>query len=303
MAGIGFFGRLKIGFGMARRSGRVLKAHPKLLVFPLIGGVAGIAFVATLFGGLFLTGSVFENPGPAVYVALFVAYLVETFIASFFTAGLVAATRTAFVGEEPSIRAALAAAWKRKRQLVAWSLVAATVGVLIRLIQSEESIGAQIIAGLFAVAWGLMTYFVVPVIVFRDPSLRGMFTESASTFKETWGESLGAMGAIDLVTLLLVALGVVLGIITLVVTASLGAVGLLATVLIGGTAVLTGLLVGKALSGVAKTALYVYATDGTAPEHFEDMDFSRLTGDDSSSSTSGLRDRIGGSSRGPGGRI
>jgi hypothetical protein len=32
-------------------------------------------------------------------------------------------------------------------------------------------------------------------------------------------------------------------------------------------------LLGKTLTGVAKTALYVYATEDTAPEYFEDMEF------------------------------
>jgi hypothetical protein len=59
----------------------------------------------------------------------------------------------------------------------------------------------------------------------------------------------------------------------------LGTVQLLATLLIGGTAVSLGLLVGKALSGIAKTALYVYATERTVPEDFDDMEFSRLGGD------------------------
>ncbi len=80
------------------------------------------------------------------------------------------------------------------------------------------------------------------------------------------------MGTIDVVSLLLALVGVGLGALTFVITAGLGPVRLLATVLIGGSAFLFGLLVGKALSGVAKTALYVYATESTAPEFFEDMD-------------------------------
>jgi hypothetical protein len=277
---------------MARRSGRVLRAHPKLFVFPLVGGLSGIAFVATLFGSLYLTGPLLEDPGPAVYAALFVAYLVETFIASFFTAALVVATRTVFDGGEPSVRGALAAAWQRKLPLLAWSIVAALVGVIIRLIESEENIAAQILAAVFAVAWSVMTYFVVPVIVFRDPSVREMFTESASTFKDTWGESIGAMGTIDVFSFLLALVGVGLGALTFVVTAGTG-IQLLATVLIGGSAFVFGLLVGKALSGVAKTALYVYATESTAPEFFEDMDFGDVGGD-SAASTPGLGGRFGG---------
>ena len=289
--------RLKIGFGMARRSGRVLRAYPKLFVFPLIGGLSGVAFIVTLFGSLYVTDSFLQEPGLAVYVALFVAYLVETFIASFFTAALVAATRTVFHGEEPSIRGALAAAWKRKLPLLAWSLIAAIVGVVIRVIESEDKIVAQIVAGVFAVAWSVMTYFVVPVIVFRDPSVTEMLKESASTFKDTWGESIGAMGTIDIVTTLLALIGVGLGALTFIVTAGMGTVQLLATVLIGGSTFIFGLLLGKALSGVAKTALFVYATESTAPEYFDDMDFSELGGDQSSS-TGRLGGRLGGSGGG-----
>ncbi|WP_136689595.1 DUF6159 family protein [Halorhabdus amylolytica] len=283
---MGVIKRLMIGFGMARRSVCVLRAHPKLLLFPLIGGLSGLAFLATLFGSLAFTGPFFEEPGPAIFAALFVAYLVETFVASFFTAALVVATRTAFRGDEPSIRSALAAAWQRKLPLLVWSVVAAIVGVILRAIESEDNLVAHLLAAVFAVAWSVMTYFVVPVIVFRDPSITEMFRESARTFKDTWGESIGAMGAIDVVTVLLALGGVVLGAITYVATTGLGTVQLVATLSVGGTVVVVGLLVGKALSGIAKTALYVYATERTAPEHFEDMDFGEL-GTESSSSTAG----------------
>jgi len=271
------FSRLKVGFGLARRSGRVLRAHPKLLVFPLVGGLSGVAFLATLFGSLFLTGPLLRDPGPALFGALFVAYLVETFVASFFSAALIAATRSAFRGEEPSIRRAIGVAWRHKWPLLAWSVVAAVVGVVIRAIDSQDTLVAEILAGLFAVAWSVMTYFVVPVIVFRDPSVTEMFGESARTFKDTWGESLGAMGAVDVVTVLLVLVGAALGLGTYLVLPVGGTARLLSAVLVGGTVAVFGALVGKALTGVAKTALYVYATEREAPEFFDDMDFGALS--------------------------
>ena len=294
---MGLLSRLKIGFGMARRSSHVLKAYPKLLLFPLVGGLSGVAFIATLFGSLYFADSILQDPGLAMYGALFVAYLVETFIASFFTAALVAATRTVFHGEDPSIRGGLATAWERKLPLLIWSLIAGIVGVIIRMIESEDNIVAQILAGVFAVAWSVMTYFVVPVIIFRDPSVTAILTESASTFKDTWGESIGAMGTIDIVSGFLALIGVVLGGLTFVATAGMGTVQLVATVLIGGTTFVFGLLLGKALSGVAKTALYVYATESTAPEYFDDMDFSEL-GSDTSASTGRFGSRFGGSGDG-----
>ncbi len=272
---------------MARRSGRVLRAHPKLFVFPLIGGVSGVAFIATLIASLYVTGPLFREPGPAIYGALFIAYLVETFIASFFTAALVVATRTVFHGGDPSIQGAMAAAWERKIPLLVWSIAAALIGVLIRIIEEQDNIVAQVLAGIFAVAWSVMTFFVIPVIVFRDPRVSEMFTESARTFKDTWGESIGAMGTIDIVTFLLTLGGVVLAGVTFVVMAGLGPLQLAATILIGGGAVMGGLLVGKALSGVAKTALYVYATEQSAPPFFDDIDFSQIGGDQATASGSG----------------
>jgi hypothetical protein len=41
----------------------------------------------------------------------------------------------------------------------------------------------------------------------------------------------------------------------------------------GGTTILLALLVGYALTGVAKTALYVYGTDGETPRYFSGVDF------------------------------
>ena len=93
---------------------------------------------------------------------------------------------------------------------------------------------------------------------------------------DSWGESIGALGTIDVVTFLLMLAGIVLGGLTFVVTTGLGTGQLLATLLIGGTAVSVGLLVGKALGGIARTALYLYATQNTAPERFADMDFSKI---------------------------
>ena len=273
------FRRLKTGIGMARRSGRVLRDHPKLLVFPLVGAVSGVAFLATLFGAVFVGGSVLDDPGPVLYGSLFVAYLVETFVASFFSAGLVAASRTALDGGEPSVRGGLRTAWDHKTALLVWSVIAAVVGVVIQIIESQDNVVARILASVFAVAWGVMTYFVLPVIVFQDASVRGMFKESARTFKDTWGESIGAMGAINIVSFLLALIGVAVAAGVFFLLPAAGGARTVLTVVIGGSAVVFGVLVGKTLTGVAKTALYVYATEEVAPEYFEDMDFAGMGGD------------------------
>jgi hypothetical protein len=48
--------------------------------------------------------------------------------------------------------------------------------------------------------------------------------------------------------------------------------GLLVFGVLGGGAVVLGLLVGYALTGIAKTALYVYGTENEAPRYFEHVE-------------------------------
>jgi len=118
-----------------------------------------------------------------------------------------------------------------------------------------------------------------------------MFEESARTFKDTWGESIGAMGAINVVTFLLAFVGVALAAGVFFLVPAVGSTRIIMTVVLGGSAVVFGVLVGKTLTGIAKTALYVYATENTAPRYFEYIDFGSMGGD-SGTGTSGLRGRL-----------
>lgn len=270
---MGILTRLRTGLKLARGSLSVLRDNPELFAFPVIGGVAGLVFWAVLLGGALLgTGG---DPGALLYVALFVLYVGSTFIASFFTAALMHATRDAFRGEDPSVRRSVAAAWRNKWPLLAWSIIAAVVGILIRALEESNELVAQVVALVFALGWTVMTYFVVPVIVFEDVGVRGMFSRSGGIVKEIWGESLGAEAGVGFVTVLLVLAGVAIAVGAYLAIPSGTAVGLFAVIAIGAIAVVGALLTGMALTGIAKTALYVYATEDEAPPYFGGVDFGR----------------------------
>ncbi|MFC4406058.1 DUF6159 family protein [Haloarchaeobius iranensis] len=272
---MGFLTRLKTGWALTKDSLRVLRGDPELAVFPLVGGVAGLAYMALLFGGSSLAGVFATDVG--LYATLFLLYLGTTFVASFTTAALVHETRTAFEGGDPSFRSGMAAAWRNKGTLLAWSVVSATVGVIIQLIDSQDNLVAEILASIVSVAWSILTYFVVPVIAFEDVSVVEAIRRSGDTFKQTWGETAGAHFGVGIVTFLLM-LPVVLVAALLVVggVASGSGVGVGLTL-----AVVAGLFVcmylfSTTLSSIAKTALYVYATEGRRPGAFEDVDFGHV---------------------------
>ena len=52
-------------------------------------------------------------------------------------------------------------------------------------------------------AWSLVTYFVVSVIIIEDQRVIASIKESAQLFKKTWGESIVGSGSIGLIFMII----------------------------------------------------------------------------------------------------
>lgn len=262
-------GRIKRGYVLIRQSISVMREHPRLGLFPVVSGAASVAFLALLLTPMFGVLSVDLNETVTLITvvgALFGLYLGTAFISAFFTAGLVHQTRAVLAGAEPSLRAGLQGAWAVKGPLFVWAFISATVGVILDAISSSDSLLGQALAVIFGIAWTLTTFFVVPVIVFEKPSVRGMFTRSAKTFKQTFGET-----PISLIGVNIVAIVAALPLLApggyLLFVAEMAVVGI--PLFVGG--VLVSQLVSYTLRGIVKTSLYYYAAEGERPEEFDDV--------------------------------
>jgi hypothetical protein len=263
-----FFQRLKTGLILTKDSLQVMRHNPQLFVFPAVSGVAGLAFLGVFLGVTF--GLMAVAPEGGMLVGLFVVYLVLTFVSSFFAAALVHQTREVLGGNDASLRAGVAAAWDVKGPLFVWSLISATIGIVINAIENSDSRVARLFGTIFGVAWTLMTFFVIPVIVFEGTSTREMFTRSAGTFKQTWGETPISLLGINIVGAIVALPFVLPGFYLLNIGLGVAGIGL---VLVG---VLLSFLVSQTLQGVVKTTLYLYAREGKRPEEFDDVDFEGL---------------------------
>jgi hypothetical protein len=271
---MGFLARLKTGWALSMDSLDVLRAEPSLALFPAVAGLAGTVYLVLVLGGaVLLTGG---DPGPLLYVALFVVYLGTAFVAAFFSAALTYNAREVFRGRDPTLSEGLAAAWRNRGELLAWAVVSAVVGVVLRAVESQDSPVAEIAAAVFGVAWGILTYFVVPVIVFENVSVSEMFRRSGRTFRETWGETAGAGFGVGIVTALFTLVGLAVAAVLFLALGGTG-LGFLLAAAVGVLVVLAAYLLGTTLGSVAKTALYVYATEGSRPDGFEDVDFASAT--------------------------
>jgi hypothetical protein len=267
---MGFLSRLKTGWALSMDSLDVLRDEPSLTVFPAIAGLAGTVYLVLVLGGAVLVTG--PDPGPAMYAALFVVYLGTTFITSFFTAALMYNAREVFHGRDPTLGEGLAAAWRNRGPLLVWAVISAIVGTVLSALESTDNPLAELASLVFSVAWGVLTYFVVPVIVFEEVSVRGMFERSGETFKNTWGETAGASFGVGIITVLFTLAGLVVAAAVFFVLGGSG-LGLASAVAIGALVLLGAYLFGTALGAVARTALYVYATEGERPAPFENVDF------------------------------
>src|SRR5438552_16547105 len=91
------------------------------------------------------------------------------------------------------------------RRIAGWALVTATVGLILRAVAERFGFLGRIIAGAFGAAWGIVTYLVVPVLIFEKIGPWAAVKRSGSLLRQTWGEAAGgyiSLGEIILLTAL-----------------------------------------------------------------------------------------------------
>jgi hypothetical protein len=167
------------------------------------------------------------------------------------------------------LRSALEIANSRLNRLLPWAVVTATVTMVLQAIEERFGFVGAIAARLIGLAWNLVTFLVVPILVLEDLGVGDALKRSKDLFKKTWGENvigqfgLGLVGSLLLLPgLLLIGIGVGIGTAGLVVFGALGVAWLIASV-----------VVVSALSGIYRTALYHYAAYGQVPGEFSGIDF------------------------------
>jgi hypothetical protein len=260
-------GRIGRSFQLVGQSYRILMQDKELMVLPLISGAIMTVAVAIIVLGGFVFGagmdvSRLEEGGLAVYLPLFLMYVATYMIGIFFQAAVVAGATERMRGGDPTVSSALAAAGRRLGPIVAWAIVAATVGVVIQIIHDRVGFVGKVITRIAGAAWSLATFFIVPVLVLEERSIGDSFGRSVSVFKKTWGETfagnlgLGAAGLCAWVTLVAITglLAYVIGVIAVAVFC-IGAILLM--------------IFFSALQGVYVASLYRYATEGLVPAGFD----------------------------------
>lgn len=271
------FDRISNGWALAKQSWEVLKLDKELLLFPLISGIACLlvlgSFAVPLYNTQYFQTVMDEGAqvtqDPIAWVILFAFYFVNYFVIVYFNTALIACAIIRFRGGDPTVADGLQAATSRLPQIAAWALVSATVGIILRAIESRSERAGQFAAALVGGAWSIATYFVVPVLVVEKVDPITAVKRSFAVLRKTWGEALSANFGIGLFTFLgmLLALApLILGIMAL--SNGMTAVGV-AGIVCGILGMITVSLVSSALNSILLGALYLYAADGEVPQQFD----------------------------------
>ncbi len=270
-------GKIATTWQLMKDSWHVLMRDKALLVFPLVSGLACflvfLAFVGPFIGVNVMgvtrgTGSGSEG---LYYVVGFCYYLCNFFVVIYFNAALVDFVVTRMRGGEPSVGASLRAASSRLPQIAAWAVLSATVGVILQALSSRAGFLAKIVISIVGVAWALLTYFVVPIIVVERRGAWEAVGASKDLLAKTWGQQIVSGLGYGLIGFLLTLPGVALLIATLVGAGAMqghywGAWALLAV-----TAVVYIIALGivmTTLRSIFGAVLYLFARTGEAPPGF-----------------------------------
>lgn len=267
------FTALRRSYHIFRESLSVLAKDTELLIFPLLSGIFTIVALAGMIFGGYITGF-FQRWAAAGdhslqgnllgYAALFVWYFVSWFIVLFFNVAIIHCAKIRLDGGDPTIADGFRASMQHIGRIAAWALISATVGIILRIVAERAKFLGKLIASLLGAAWAIATYFIVPVMIFEKRSLRDSIRQSTELIRKTWGESLVAAGGIGAFTMILALPSLAMPIIGLMISVPAFLGGLLAMVIYWlGLAIVT-----SALSGIFRTVLYLYASEGRSPEGF-----------------------------------
>jgi membrane-anchored glycerophosphoryl diester phosphodiesterase (GDPDase) len=268
-------------WSITQTSFSIIRKDSEMLWFPILSGFFSLLFSAALIVPTFVldlaqqAGGERLVVGPLQYAVLFVTYFGLAFIATFFNVCVVFTTRVRLSGGDATFMDSIKFALSRIHLIAGWSLVSATVGILLRALdnmaQKSGLVGKillMILRAILASAWSVMTVFVIPAMVYRDLGPIDAIKESAETLKRTWGEALTQYWGVGLASFvcslpciaLLVGGGVLVGQVPAagIALIVLGVVGLLAVSLVFGVA-----------STVWKTVLYHWATNGSVPPGYD----------------------------------
>jgi hypothetical protein len=207
--------RIKAGWRLTKKSWSTLKSDKSLALFPVVSFLTS-SFVLVLLIIPATTIGIYLDIDPdnnfVFYGGFLIILLISTFITIFFNVALASQAAKSMQGENANVKDGLKLAFSKKANIFKWSLLAAIVGTILRIIEDRVPFGGRIIGAIGGLAWAIASWFVVPVLAFEDVGPVEALKRSSKTVKSRWGEGVVGRavigGAAALMALLFLFIGI-----------------------------------------------------------------------------------------------
>jgi len=263
-------GRISNTIELAKISWSVLKKDRELLLIPVLSFVSAVVVLGALLvptlALIDTSGTGEEGSGsPALALIGIIAALSLSVISVFFNGALVAGAHERLTGGDPTVSSAMRRATSRLGGLLPWALLTGSVGLVLQALRERAGLLGRFVIGLVGMAWEVATFLVVPAIIIDEHGAIDGLKRSGALLRDTWGENIAARVGFGLLGLL----AIIPAVIFVAIMGSLGGVAFAVGIVIAVAYVALVVVTLTALNAIFQTALYLYATTGSAPAGFE----------------------------------
>jgi hypothetical protein len=271
-------GKFARSWALMKASAAVLRSDKSLLVFPLLSGLCTLLVAASflipvglaVMGGAHAGEDFHQRMSVGSYLLMFAFYLVQYFVIIFFQTALTGVALMHLRGEPTSVAAGFALARSRLTNILGYALIAATVGLVLRMVQERLGLIGRLVVGFLGLAWTVATFLVVPLIASEDVGPVDAVKRSVELLKRSWGENLignGGLGVVFGVIMLLAVLVAAVLVGGAIATHSIVAIIMACAIAVVGFVLLA--LIQSSLQGIYAAALFRYAESGEASIGFD----------------------------------
>jgi hypothetical protein len=186
-------GRISNAWRLAQASWQVLSRDRELIAIPIIAGLAALVAFGVIAGpGVLLLGGSDETDASdlALWLILAVGAIAASWVAALGQAAVVAGAGQRMDGGDPTLATTFDAARARAGRLFGWAFLATVVALVLDLIQERLGIAGRILGSLGNLAFSVMSFLALPVIVFEDVGPIDGFKRSSQLLRTTWGEQI-----------------------------------------------------------------------------------------------------------------
>ena len=284
--GMGFFAAIGRGWKLSKLSFSVVKADPEILVYVLLMGVMSLATLSAMNApfilqmdwavmlGIDATTNEevvvgLTNAGMAWYFSF---YMLLSIIVVFWNSAIVANSHMRLSGGDPTFVYGVSKAFSKIHLIVIWGMISGTVGLVLKLIRNTNArevknpglqILFMILTWMFEVAWWIMTFFMIPLMVIEGRSIRDSMREGKEMMMKTFGTNIASGLGIEFIGFCFIILSALIGFVI-----GMG-IGVLPGIIVGVLGVALTLMWVTAANTVSISALYVFAKTGEMPQIYK----------------------------------